>query len=148
MARLSLERAAEPRSVVLVFGGYRTAQLRFRKTIRHPRRFIVQARSTRDRARFRIILRAGIGRQLSNGCAHPQRVDALSAQMLKALQAVAERLSQGLKFFLEVAPVADSRGVHRLAHLFGACRAHGPPRLMKREASRLEGQPAEIEEVT
>ena len=54
-------------------------------------------------------------------------------------------LPQRLKLFLEVPPVTDARAVYRLAHLFGAGRAHRTSRLVKTEAAGLEGQPAMME---
>src|SRR6516225_8764111 len=64
----------------------------------------------------------------------------------EALQAVAERLAQRLELTLEVPPVPHPGAVERLAHLFGARRAHGAPCLVEAEAGRLKWQPAMLEQ--
>src|SRR6516164_10518819 len=60
----------------------------------------------------------------------------------EALETVPERLPQRLELWLEVPPVTDPGAVERLAHLLGACRAHGAARLVEAEAGRFIWQPA------
>src|SRR5271166_4085482 len=58
----------------------------------------------------------------------------------EALHAIAEAHFQRLEFFLEVSPVADPRGIERLAHLFGTRGANRTLCLVEIQARRLERQ--------
>src|SRR5829696_6594711 len=63
-----------------------------------------------------------------------------------SLEDRAESLFQRLQKLVVALPFVGRSAIDRLAHLLGACSPHGAVGLVKGEASRLEGQPAKVEQ--